>query len=171
MRFGVALIAAILCSVVLSEGFASVPTNIKGPQQIINQNRHNSPVVVLSLLPVSNIMSTVTTTTTATTSHGVTALSTRGGGAGITATPTTNAAKKSTTTTTTTTSLFVSKDGEAVKCPFTKTMTVFGSVWGSFGVIYILTKAVKRVIPIAMEPFTGGTMTLSPFQWRYERMS
>ncbi|KAL3913081.1 MAG: hypothetical protein SGILL_006631, partial [Bacillariaceae sp.] len=51
-----------------------------------------------------------------------------------------------------TTALFLSKDGEAVSCPFTKTMAIFGSLWGSFGVIYILAKAVKRVIPIAMEP-------------------
>jgi hypothetical protein len=78
-------------------------------------------------------------------------------------------ASKSSSKTTTTTTLFVSKDGEAVTCPFTKTMTIFGSLWGSFGVIYILAKAVKRVIPIAMEPFGGGSLTFTPFQWRYAR--
>jgi hypothetical protein len=59
--------------------------------------------------------------------------------------------------------------GTAAACPFTKTMTVIGSVWGSFGVVYVLLKAVRRVLPIALEPFasTGGSLTLTPVQWRY----
>ncbi|KAG7339761.1 hypothetical protein IV203_025441 [Nitzschia inconspicua] len=106
---------------------------------------------------------TATATTTSTSiptrdTHGrVSILSPRGGGGSGTST--------------TTTSLFVSKDGEPVSCPFTKTMAVFGSLWGSFGVIYILAKAVKRVIPIAMEPFAGGSLTFTPFQWSMYALS
>lgn len=40
------------------------------------------------------------------------------------------------------------------------------SFWGAFGVIYILMKAVVRVAPIAMEPFSNGSASipLTPFQ-------
>lgn len=30
------------------------------------------------------------------------------------------------------------------------------SAWGTFGVAYILIKAIRRVLPIAVEPFKGG---------------
>jgi hypothetical protein len=30
------------------------------------------------------------------------------------------------------------------------------SAWGTFGVAYILIKAIRRVLPIALEPFKGG---------------
>ena len=33
---------------------------------------------------------------------------------------------------------------------------VLASMWGSFGVVYILAKAIKRVVPIALEPFFSG---------------
>ena len=33
---------------------------------------------------------------------------------------------------------------------------VLASLWGSCGVVYILLKAIKRVVPIALEPFTKG---------------
>jgi len=70
------------------------------------------------------------------------------------------------------TSLFASKEGgEATTCPFTKSMTIFGSLWGSMGVIYILVKAIRRVLPIAMEPFAGGSLTFSPFQWSMYALS
>lgn len=47
-----------------------------------------------------------------------------------------------------------------------KTVSAFGSVWGSMGVVYILLKAVKRVMPIAMEPLkAGSTLALSQVQW------
>lgn len=39
-----------------------------------------------------------------------------------------------------------------------------GSLWGSLGVIYILAKAIKRVLPIALEPIQGD-LVLSPVQW------
>jgi len=40
-----------------------------------------------------------------------------------------------------------------------------GSFWGTFGVVYILAKAIKRVLPIALEPFNGkGAHPLSQFQ-------
>ena len=70
------------------------------------------------------------------------------------------------------TSLFTAASGNdgADKCPFSKTMAIFGSVWGTFGVIYILTKAIMRVAPIAYEPFMGSSSPLPGFstiQWRY----
>ena len=47
-----------------------------------------------------------------------------------------------------------------------KTISAFGSVWGSMGVVYILLKAVKRVLPIAMEPLKeGSTLAFSNIQW------
>mmetsp|Transcript_2741 Transcript_2741/g.7329 ORF Transcript_2741/g.7329 Transcript_2741/m.7329 type:complete len:287 (-) Transcript_2741:1486-2346(-) len=71
-----------------------------------------------------------------------------------------------TTTTSSNTALFASSTGEAVKCPFTKFMAAFGSVWGSFGVMYILAKAITRVMPIALEPFKAGSaLVFSPLQW------
>lgn len=49
-----------------------------------------------------------------------------------------------------------------------KSLSAFGSIWGSLGVVYILGKAIKRVMPIALEPFqAGSTLILSPLQWRY----
>ena len=44
------------------------------------------------------------------------------------------------------------------KCPATGFMSVVASLWGTGGVLYILAKAIKRVIPIAMEPFTEGAL-------------
>jgi len=42
---------------------------------------------------------------------------------------------------------------------------VLASMWGSFGVVYILAKAIKRVVPIALEPFfSGGAVPLTRFQ-------
>lgn len=67
------------------------------------------------------------------------------------------------------TALFASAPGEEAptECPFTKFAATFGGFWGSFGVIYILTKAIARVLPIAMEPFhAGSSLVLSPIQWR-----
>jgi hypothetical protein len=47
-----------------------------------------------------------------------------------------------------------------------KTLSAFGSIWGSMGVVYILAKAIKRVLPIAMEPLkAGSTVALSNMQW------
>jgi len=64
------------------------------------------------------------------------------------------------------TSLFASASGETVECPFTKFMASFGAVWGSFGVVYILAKAIVRVTPIALEPFSASSsLVLSPVQW------
>ncbi|GAX22895.1 hypothetical protein FisN_24Lh182 [Fistulifera solaris] len=50
------------------------------------------------------------------------------------------------------------------KCPFTSTVTIFGSIWGTGGVLYILAKAIKRVMPIAQEPFLAGAVPLTQFQ-------
>jgi hypothetical protein len=42
---------------------------------------------------------------------------------------------------------------------------VLASMWGSFGVVYILAKAIKRVVPIALEPFfSGDVVPLTRFQ-------
>ena len=50
------------------------------------------------------------------------------------------------------------------KCPATSAATVAASLWGAGGVIYILAKAIKRVIPIAIEPFQAGSVPLNNFQ-------
>jgi len=39
-----------------------------------------------------------------------------------------------------------------------------GAFWGTFGVVYILAKAIKRVLPIALEPFNGNLPPLSRVQ-------
>lgn len=44
------------------------------------------------------------------------------------------------------------------KCPATTSATILASLYGSGGVIYILLKAIKRVLPIALEPFQGGSV-------------
>jgi len=43
---------------------------------------------------------------------------------------------------------------------------ILASLWGSCGVVYILVKAIKRVLPIALEPFSknGGVVPLTQFQ-------
>lgn len=43
---------------------------------------------------------------------------------------------------------------------------VLASLWGASGVVYILAKAIKRVLPIAMEPLTNGVgvVPLTQFQ-------
>jgi hypothetical protein len=76
-------------------------------------------------------------------------------------------------TTSTTSSLKASTSGTSSgECPFTKTMTAFGSIWGSMGVVYILAKAIKRVAPIALEPFAASsTMALSSVQWSLYALS
>ena len=66
--------------------------------------------------------------------------------------------------TTSTQLLFAADPSESSKCPVSKSMAIFGTLWGSLGVVYILTKAIKRVLPIALEPLTGG-LILSPIQW------
>lgn len=50
------------------------------------------------------------------------------------------------------------------KCPVTGVATIAASLWGAGGVIYILAKAIKRVFPVALEPFQEGSVALSKFQ-------
>ena len=38
------------------------------------------------------------------------------------------------------------------------------SLWGTSGVVYILAKAIRRVLPIALEPFSETSTPLSQFQ-------
>lgn len=38
------------------------------------------------------------------------------------------------------------------------------SLWGAAGVVMILAKSIKRVLPIALEPFAEGSVPLSQFQ-------
>jgi len=42
--------------------------------------------------------------------------------------------------------------------------SLLASFWGTGGFLYILAKAIKRVIPIAMEPFQEGAIPLSQVQ-------
>jgi hypothetical protein len=44
---------------------------------------------------------------------------------------------------------------------------VLSTVYGTGGVIYILLKAIKRVLPIALEPFQKSAVPLSQFQLGY----
>lgn len=58
------------------------------------------------------------------------------------------------------------------KCPVSKPIEIFGSVWGSLGVVYVLVKSIRRVLPIALEPFSSTTtMVLTPFQWSMYAMT
>jgi hypothetical protein len=50
------------------------------------------------------------------------------------------------------------------KCPATGAATIAASIWGAGGVIYVLAKAIKRVIPIAIEPFRAGSVPLTKFE-------
>jgi hypothetical protein len=50
------------------------------------------------------------------------------------------------------------------KCPVTGVATVAASIWGTGGVLYILAKAIKRVLPIALEPFVAGAVPLNQVQ-------
>ncbi|GKY91823.1 hypothetical protein MPSEU_000153900 [Mayamaea pseudoterrestris] len=50
------------------------------------------------------------------------------------------------------------------KCPVTGLAAVFSSLWGTFGVVYILAKAIRRVLPIALEPFQAGVVPLTQVQ-------
>jgi len=87
----------------------------------------------------------------------------RGGGIDGVSSTTTSSSSSSTKT-----SLFTAASGNDAsdKCPFTKSMAIFGSVWGSLGVIYILAKAIFRVMPIALEPFKASTsLVFTPIQW------
>lgn len=53
---------------------------------------------------------------------------------------------------------------EAVKCPFTKFSKLASSIYGTGGVLYILSKAIRRVLPIALEPFSEGATPLTQLQ-------
>jgi hypothetical protein len=50
------------------------------------------------------------------------------------------------------------------KCPVTGLVSVLSSAYGTGGVIYILLKAIKRVLPVALEPFQKSSVTLSQFE-------
>jgi hypothetical protein len=53
------------------------------------------------------------------------------------------------------------------KCPFSKFIQLSSSLYGTTGVMYILIKAIKRVYPIALEPFAKGGVPLTQFQLGY----
>lgn len=92
-------------------------------------------------------------------------LSSRGGGA-VKPSSTSSSYSPSSATTALFTAAGADDSNVNKKCPFTKSMAVFGSFWGSLGVVYILAKAIKRVLPIAMEPIRGA-VAFTPGQWRY----
>ena len=71
-------------------------------------------------------------------------------------------------TTTMTRMTSVNGGGKSTAIPsYKKTSVLLTSLWGSGGVIYILAKAIKRVVPIALEPFTEGAVPLSQIQLGY----
>jgi hypothetical protein len=60
-----------------------------------------------------------------------------------------------------------SSDSGATEGLIDKSLAAFGNIWGSLGVVYILAKAIKRVLPIALEPLkASSSVSLSPFEWR-----
>lgn len=65
------------------------------------------------------------------------------------------------------TKLSASPASTGSKCPATGAATIAASIWGTGGVLYILAKAVKRVLPIAMEPFQKGAVPLSKVELGY----
>lgn len=67
-------------------------------------------------------------------------------------------------TTTMTRMTSVNGGGSAATPSYKKASVLLTSLWGSGGVIYILAKAIKRVVPIAMEPFAEGAVPLSQIQ-------
>ncbi len=42
--------------------------------------------------------------------------------------------------------------------------STLASLWGAGGVVMILGKSIKRILPIALEPFGSGAVSLSTFQ-------
>ena len=66
-----------------------------------------------------------------------------------------------------TTRIFSTPYDTGSKCPVTGLATVLASLWGTTGVLYILAKAIKRVLPIALEPFQGNLPALSQFELGY----
>lgn len=58
------------------------------------------------------------------------------------------------------------KPSEPSNCPMRKLSLFVASVYGTGGVMYILIKAIRRVVPIALEPFAEGAVPLSVFQLR-----
>ena len=57
-----------------------------------------------------------------------------------------------------------SGDAESGDTSLRKIMNTFASIWGAFGVVMILGKSIKRIVPIALEPFNGVSNPLSTFQ-------
>ena len=57
-----------------------------------------------------------------------------------------------------------SSSNESSKCPLRKLSVLLASSYGTGGVVYILIKAIRRVLPIAMEPFSKGAVPLSQLQ-------
>jgi hypothetical protein len=43
-------------------------------------------------------------------------------------------------------------------------LNTMASLWGAGGVVYILAKSIRRILPIALEPFLATSVPLSPFQ-------
>lgn len=57
-----------------------------------------------------------------------------------------------------------SKDGGGVDATSRKIVNSVASLWAAGGVIMILGKSIKRILPIALEPFNGASNPLSTFQ-------
>jgi hypothetical protein len=63
--------------------------------------------------------------------------------------------------------LAVAPISTGTKCPATGAATIAASLWGAGGVVYILAKAIKRVLPIAVEPFKSGSVPLNKIELGY----
>ena len=158
------LLLTISVSAVTSEAFTVTTTKTTTTTQITNPSFLSTSSSITNSNNIKNNMLLARRGINSSSIHNIPY---RGGGAVKTASSTSKTSK-----TPTSTSLFTAASGNdgADKCPFSKTMAIFGSVWGCFGVIYILTKAIMRVAPIAYEPFMGTNSPLPGFstiQWRY----
>lgn len=79
------------------------------------------------------------------------------------------------TTTTSTTTTTTTANPPQTQEPTTSTtsltpfqpLQIVGALWGSLGVAYSLAMAVRRVLPIAIEPFLEtSTLQFTPIHWR-----
>jgi hypothetical protein len=141
--------AALLLSSSSNGTLASGFSHPIGRQQQQQQQQHAFAPCKLHA-PTSTITTTGSSSISSTTSRWTQLSVPRGGGVG-------GVVKKATSS---------SSSAENAECPVTGAATVFTSLWGTFGVVYILAKAIKRVLPIAMEPFqkASGSVALSQFE-------
>lgn len=56
---------------------------------------------------------------------------------------------------------------DTTPCPMRTFTTLVASLYGTGGVMYMLIKAIRRVVPIALEPFGDAAVPMTQFQLWY----